>query len=119
CVGGALFFVTPPRAPPAPPRAPPPPPPHFVSPTGMTAQGEHLIVCDPGQGGSSGTDLTDFRSRIQPFDINVVIHFTEADLSADPVKRKRQVNQAMGMINSTLDRHKPAHCRIRAVARTD
>ncbi|MER8095105.1 phage tail protein [Streptomyces goshikiensis] len=92
---------------------------HFVSPTGMAAQGEHLIVCDPGQGGSSGAALNDFRSRIQPFDINVVIHFTEADLSADPVTRKRQVNQAMGMINSTLDRHKPAHCRIRAVTRTD
>ncbi|MCX4545582.1 phage tail protein [Streptomyces sp. NBC_01565] len=90
----------------------------FVSPTGMATQGEHLVICDPGQIGA-GAGLDDYRCRIQPFDINVIVHFTEADLSADRATRKREVSQAVGMIKSAFEQHKPAHCRFSEVTRTD
>ncbi|MCJ1676507.1 phage tail protein [Streptomyces sp. APSN-46.1] len=85
---------------------------HFVNPTGMTAVGEHLIICDPGQTEFAGAGLPTYQSRIQPFEINVVIHFSATELSADPVKQRRELNQAVGTIKAIVEQHKPAHCRF-------
>ncbi|WP_406102682.1 phage tail protein [Streptomyces sp. NBC_01003] len=92
---------------------------HFVNPTGMTAHGKHLIICDPGQIESSGVRLDGYRSRFGPFDINVVIHFSRAQLSADPVEQRRELSQAVGTIKSIVRQHMPAHCRFNEVTMTE
>ncbi|MFG3721432.1 phage tail protein [Streptomyces massasporeus] len=92
---------------------------HFVNPTGMTARGRQLIICDPGQIESSGVRLDGYRSRFGPFDINVIIHFSESELSTDPVERRRELRQAVGTIKSIVRQHMPAHCRFSEVTMTE
>jgi phage tail-like protein len=92
---------------------------HFVNPTGMTAHGKRLIICDPGQIESSGVRLDGYRSRFGPFDINMVIHFSRSQLSADPVEQRRELSQAVGTIKSIVRQHMPAHCRFSEVTMTE
>ncbi|MFD5270385.1 phage tail protein [Streptomyces sp. NPDC058335] len=92
---------------------------NFVNPTGMTAHGGHLIICDPGQIESSGVRLDGYRSRFGPFDINVVIHFSRSQLSADPVEQRRELSQAVGTIKTIVRQHMPAHCRFSEVTMTE
>ncbi|MFJ1961732.1 phage tail protein [Streptomyces massasporeus] len=92
---------------------------HFVNPTGMTARGRQLIICDPGEIESSGIGLEGYRSRLGPFDINVIIHFSESELSTDPAERRRELRQAVGTIKSIVRQHIPAHCRFSEVTMTE
>ncbi|MFI8835030.1 phage tail protein [Streptomyces afghaniensis] len=86
----------------------------FVSPTGMTAAGRHVVVCDPGQNSRNDT-LDDYRARLAPYEINVAVHFCAEDLSQDPEQRRREVTGALGDIRSIVARYKPGHCRFSAV----
>ncbi|MFF8942168.1 phage tail protein [Streptomyces sp. NPDC014864] len=96
----------------------------FVNPTGMTAAGPHVIICDPGQIESPGIGLDGYRSRIQAFDINVVIHFCAGDLAgdpahpADPAEQRLELSRAVGTIKVLVEQHKPAHCRFCEVTMT-
>jgi phage tail-like protein len=91
----------------------------FVNPSGMTAAGRRILICDPGQIETAGIGLDGHRSRTHAFDINVVIHFTAGQLSADdPVQQQRELSQALGTINSIIEQHKPAHCRCFSVTMT-
>ncbi|WP_333738007.1 phage tail protein [Streptomyces sp. IBSBF 2806] len=93
----------------------------FVNPTGMTAAGGRMVICDPGQIETDGIGMDGHRSRINAFDINVVIHFSAGELLAalpDPVEQQRALSQALGTINSIVEQHKPAHCRCWAVTMT-
>ncbi|MFP1624030.1 phage tail protein [Streptomyces sp. 5K101] len=92
---------------------------HFVNPTGMTAHGRQLIICDPGQIESPGVGLDGYLSRFGSFDINVVIHFSRSQLSADPMEQRRELSQAVGTIKSIVREHMPAHCRFSEVTMTD
>ncbi|MEV6115942.1 phage tail protein [Streptomyces sp. NPDC052109] len=90
----------------------------FVYPRGMTAAGRQLLICDPGQIETAGIGLDGHRSRTNPFEINVVIHFSAGELSVDPAQQQRELSQALGTINSIVEQHKPAHCRCFAVTMT-
>ncbi|MFE1443627.1 phage tail protein [Streptomyces sp. NPDC058739] len=92
---------------------------HFVNPTGMTAHGRQLLICDPGEIESSGFRLDGYRSRFGPFDINVIIHFSESELSSNTAERRRELRQAVGTIKSIVRQHIPAHCRFSEVTMTE
>ncbi|MEU4195409.1 phage tail protein [Kribbella sp. NPDC026611] len=79
----------------------------FVYPTGLAAIGDRLVVSDPGQPEVSG--LEPYWGRVRPFEFDVSIHFTESRLPADPVVRKRVLDQAVGNISSIVTEQKPAH----------
>ena len=79
----------------------------FVYPTGLAAIGDRLVVSDPGQPEVSG--LEPYWGRVRPFEFDVSIHFTDSRLPADPVVRKRVLDQAVGNISSIVSEQKPAH----------
>lgn len=79
----------------------------FVYPTGLSAVGDHLVVCDPGQPEVSG--LEPYWARVRPFQFDVAIHFTSSRLPADPAARKRVLDQAVGNISAIVTEQKPAH----------
>ncbi len=74
----------------------------FVYPAAMIAQADRLVIADPGQPGSS-------RARLNPFEFDVVIHFTDSRLDPDPGVRRSQLNRAVGNIRTIVDQQKPAH----------
>lgn len=79
----------------------------FVYPTGMAAAGERLVVCDPGQPEVAG--LQAYSSRVLAFEFDVVIHFADSRLPADPAARQLVLSQAVGNISSIIEDQKPAH----------
>ncbi|MEU6885634.1 phage tail protein [Streptomyces viridosporus] len=79
----------------------------FVNPSGMTAAGGQILICDPGQIDTAGIGLEGHRSRTHAFDINVVVHFAAG--------RQQRLSQVLATINSIIEQHKPAHCRYFAV----
>ncbi|WP_370941806.1 phage tail protein [Amycolatopsis sp. cg5] len=83
----------------------------FVYPTGMVADGDRLIVCDPGQpaGGWPSVDPRLLLSRVRPFQFDVVIHFAQPNLPADQDARRLALNRAVVTIRAIVDRQKPAH----------
>ena len=76
----------------------------FVYPTGMTAAGERLVVCDPGQPDVFG--LQPYWSRVRPHEFSVVIHFASSRLPADA---HQVLAQAVGNIGTIIEDQKPAH----------
>jgi hypothetical protein len=79
----------------------------FVYPTGMAAVDDRLVICDPGQPEVAG--VQSFRSRVQPFMFDVVIHFAAPRLPEDPAQRQRVLEQAFGTIRTIIESQKPAH----------
>ena len=79
----------------------------LVYPTGMTAAGDRLLICDPGQPEVAG--LQPFWSRVRPFVFDVVVHFTESRLPTDPTARQRVLRQTIGTVRSIIEAQKPAH----------
>lgn len=79
----------------------------FVYPTGMTAAGPQLLVCDPGQPEVGG--LQPYWSRVRPYQFGVVIHFADSQLPADQGQRPLVLAQAVGNIRTIIDDQKPAH----------
>jgi phage tail-like protein len=79
----------------------------LVYPTGMAAAGDRLVICDPGQPEVAG--LQPFWSRVRPYQFNVVIHFADSRLPADPDARQLVLNQAVGNVRTIIEAEKPAH----------
>jgi phage tail-like protein len=80
---------------------------HFVFPTGLTAAGDRLVVCDPGQPEVAG--LVPVFSRLLPYRFDVVIHFATGRLPDDPDARATVQRQVVGNIRSIVEQQKPAH----------
>ena len=57
----------------------------MVFPTGMVADGDRLVICDPGQ--PEVAQLLPVLSRLRPFHLDVVVHFVDGLLPADPEQR--------------------------------
>jgi phage tail-like protein len=83
----------------------------FVYPIGMVALGDQLVVCDPGH------PLQSFRTRVRPFQFDVVVHFMTSRLPADPDVRKRVTVQAIGNVRTIIDEQRPAHTICNLVTR--
>jgi phage tail-like protein len=79
----------------------------FVYPTAMIAAGAQLVVCDPGQPEVLG--LQPYWSRVRPYQFDVVIHFADSRLPADPASRQLVLAQAVGNIRTIIEDQKPAH----------
>jgi phage tail-like protein len=81
---------------------------HLVFPTGMVADGERLIICDPGQPEVPGV-VPPVWPRLLPFRFDVVVHFAEGRLPADPDERATVKRQVIGNIRSIVEQQRPAH----------
>jgi hypothetical protein len=46
---------------------------------------------------------------VRPFQFDVVVHFTDSRLPADPQDRKRALDQAVGTISTIVTEQKPGH----------
>lgn len=79
----------------------------LVFPTGMAADGDRMVICDPGQPDVPPT--VTFWPRVAPFRFDVVIHFADARMPSDPVRRKDAVQRALLDITAIVEQHKPAH----------
>lgn len=75
----------------------------FVYPIGLVAMGGRLVVCDPGH------PLAFSRSRIRPFEFDVVVHFSASRLPADQAERDRVTAQAVGNVKAIINEQRPAH----------
>jgi phage tail-like protein len=80
---------------------------NLAFPTGMTAVGGRLFVCDPGQPEVAG--LIPVWSRLLPCRFDVVIHFVDSRLPSDPDQRSTVQRQVVGNIRAIVERQKPAH----------
>lgn len=80
---------------------------NLVFPTGMAAQGDRLLICDPGQleSGQQEPVLT----RLSPFRFCVVVHFESASLPGDETERTRVIGRVATSIRSAVDGLRPAH----------
>jgi len=90
----------------------------FVYPTGMVAAGGRLVVCDPGQP-SNGWSLGDAnlkRSRAQPFQFDVVVHFAVDRVPKDDVARRRVVRRVISNVRAIVERERPAHVRCNVIS---
>jgi phage tail-like protein len=79
----------------------------MVFPTGMVSDGERLVLCDPGQPEVPG--LLPVMSRLQPFHLDVVVHFVDGLLPSDPQQRATMQRQVMGNIQTIVEQQRPAH----------
>jgi phage tail-like protein len=79
----------------------------LVYPTGMTAVGERLVICDPGHPEVAGLQAS--WSRLRPFVFDVVVNFATPRLPADPAARQRVLDHAVGSIRELVNAQKPAH----------
>ncbi|MGW2724053.1 hypothetical protein [Streptomyces sp. NPDC001492] len=79
---------------------------HMVFPTAMIADGDRLIICDPGQPESAG--VAPIWPRLRPFRFDVVVHFLEDGLPAGSA-RERMENQVIATIRSVVEDNRPAH----------
>jgi hypothetical protein len=73
----------------------------------MITAGEQLVVCDPGQPEVFG--LQPYWPRVRPYQFDVVIHFADSRLPADPAARQLVLAQAVGNIRTIIEDQKPAH----------
>ncbi|WP_406335894.1 hypothetical protein [Streptomyces sp. NBC_00203] len=80
---------------------------HMVFPTGMVADGDRLVICDPGQPESPG--ITPIWPRLRPFRFDVVVHFLDSGLPDDQSARERTENQVIATIRSVVEDNRPAH----------
>jgi phage tail-like protein len=79
----------------------------MVFPTGMIADGDRLVICDPGQPESAR--VTPIWPRLRPFRFDVVVHFREDGLPQDQDARTRVETQALATIESVIEDNRPAH----------
>ncbi|MCX5328342.1 hypothetical protein [Streptomyces sp. NBC_00140] len=80
---------------------------HMVFPTGMVADGDRLVICDPGQPESAG--VTPIWPRLRPFRFDVVVHFLDGGLPDDQFARERMENQVIATVRSVVEDNRPAH----------
>jgi hypothetical protein len=80
---------------------------NLAFPTGLAASGGRLVICDPGQPEVAG--LIPVWSRLLPCRFDVVVHFVDARLPADPDQRSTVQRQVVGNIRAIVERQKPAH----------
>jgi phage tail-like protein len=80
---------------------------NLAFPTGLAAAGGRLVICDPGQPEVAG--LIPVFSRLLPCRFDVVIHFVDTRLPADPDQRANVQRQVVGNIRAVVERQKPAH----------
>jgi phage tail-like protein len=80
---------------------------HMVFPTGMVADGDRLVICDPGQPESAG--ITPIWPRLRPFRFDVVVHFLAAGLPDDQSAREQIENQVIATVRSVVEDNRPAH----------
>jgi hypothetical protein len=90
----------------------------LVYPTGLAASGGRLVVCDPGQphnGWSLGeADLK--RSRAEPFQFDVVVHFVAHRLPTDDAARRTVVRRVVSNVRALAERERPAHVRCNVIS---
>jgi hypothetical protein len=79
----------------------------MVFPTGMVADGDRLVICDPGQPESAG--ITPIWPRLRPFRFDVVVHFLAAGLPDDQSAREQIENQVIATVRSVVEDNRPAH----------
>jgi len=90
----------------------------LVYPTGLTALGSQLVVCDPGQP-PSGWPLIRPElklSRVRPFEFDVIVHFVERFMPADQDQRRQVARQVLGNVRAVVEREKPAHTRFNLIS---
>jgi phage tail-like protein len=100
-----VFLVDPAADPPAVSRVTEPG--KMVYPTGMVADGRRLVICDPGL--PRLPQQPTYLSRVRPFHLDVVVHFVDGQLPADPVRRAAVQRQVIGNIQAIVDQERPAH----------
>ncbi|MFJ3902878.1 hypothetical protein [Streptomyces sp. NPDC090025] len=79
----------------------------FVCPTGLTATGGRLVISDYGV--PDGTGQNTYLPRLQPYRLDVVVHFTDGRLPQDAAQRAKARNQTIGAIHTLVEQNKPAH----------
>ncbi len=79
----------------------------MVFPTGMVADGDRLVICDPGQ--PESPSVTPIWPRLRPFRFDVVVHFRLDGLPEDQGERTRVETQALATIESVVEDNRPAH----------
>ena len=80
---------------------------NLVFPTGMAAQGDRLLICDPGQLESGQQDPV--LTRLSPFRFCVVVHFEASSLPDGEPDRTRVIGRVATSIRSVVDQLRPAH----------
>jgi phage tail-like protein len=80
---------------------------YLVFPTGMIADGERLVICDPGQPEVAG--VVPVWPRLQPHRFDIVIHFLDGGLPADPQERPLAQNQVVAQVRDIVEDNRPAH----------
>ncbi len=90
----------------------------LVYPTGLVAAGGRLVVCDPGQphNGWSLGDADLKRSRAQPFQFDVVVHFAAPWLPKDDAGRRTVVRRVLSNVRALVERERPAHVRCNVIS---
>jgi hypothetical protein len=90
----------------------------FVYPTAMVAAGGRLVICDPGQplnGWSLGNaDLK--KSRAQPFQFDVIIHFVAGRLPQTDPARRPVMRRVTSNVRALVERERPAHVRYNIIS---
>jgi phage tail-like protein len=79
----------------------------MVYPTGMVADGDRLVICDPGLPTISG--IPTHLSRLRPFHLDVVVHFTASQLPVDEASRAAVFRQVKTNIEAVVEKERPAH----------
>jgi phage tail-like protein len=79
----------------------------MVFPTGMVADGDRLVICDPGQ--PEVAKLVTVMPRLRPFHLDVVVHFVDSLLPSDDDRRNAVESQVLGNIQTIVDQQRPAH----------
>lgn len=76
---------------------------YLVFPTGMVADGDRLVICDPGQPEVAG--VVPVWPRLQPHRFDIVIHFVDDGLPTGPQER----NQVVAQVRDIVEDNRPAH----------
>jgi phage tail-like protein len=80
---------------------------YLVFPTGMIADGARLVICDPGHPEVAG--VVPGWPRLRPYRFDVVVHFSDGGLPADPQERSQAQNQVVAEIHVIVEDNRPAH----------
>jgi hypothetical protein len=73
----------------------------------MIADGDRLVICDPGQPEVAG--VVPVWPRLQPYRFDIVIHFLDGGLPADPQERSQAQNQVVAQVRDIVEDNRPAH----------
>ncbi len=79
----------------------------MICPSGMAADGDRLLVCDPGQ--PTAAAMEPYWVRVRPHMFTVVVHFAASRLPDETTDRARVLREAVNDVVSVVDTQKPAH----------